>query len=149
MNTNRQTIEKMLESMDKEIKLTMETSQISITRPNLLTVEMTGEAVGLSTVKDKVKNLLNRNEFVNTFHVSELAKIETQTIKDKQDKIKPPQIEKFKDELYKEGYAKGFYYGLDIGRGYIDALIRLEVERENIREQKQQTQQQQHIEIRR
>lgn len=135
--------------MDKEIKMTMETSQTSITRPNLLTVEMTGAAVGLSTVKDKVKNLLNRNEFVNTFHVSELARIDAQTIKDKQDKIKPPQIEKFKDELYKEGYARSFYYGLDVGRGYIDALIRLEVERENIRKQKQQTQQQQHIDIRR
>ena len=141
MNTNRQTIEKMLESMGKEIKETMKNSQVRITMPNILAVEMAGEAVGLSIVKDKVKNLLMQNEYMNIFPVSELAKIDAQAIKDKQDKIKPPQIEKFNDE-HKEGYTKGFYYGLDIGRGYISALIHLEVERENALKQKQQSQQQ-------
>jgi hypothetical protein len=144
MNTTRQTIEKMIASMDKEFKDTIEITNNSNPMSNFK-AEIIGEAAGFFSVIEKVKGLLKQNDFVNTFHINELAKINAQTIKDKQDKVKPPQIEMFKDELYKEGYAKGFYYGLDKGCGYIGALIRLEADRENVRKQKQQTQQQQTI----
>jgi len=142
MNTTRQTVEKMIASMDKDaidtINVTKDSKTMSGFKAGII-----GEATGLSTVTEKVKEILKQNESVNTFHISKFAKIAAQTIKDKQDKINPPQIEKFNDEFYKEEYTKGFYYGLDKGYDYIGALIILEKDLEDVRKQKQQAQQQQ------